>query len=125
MDPSGLASRQSRPLDFLDPIKIGPLRHDRFKYDDGTDSGYYEDGKIRKDKPENDKKYKSDKTGLDDERLKKAEDKVKKDGWEKTDYDANPFNKKPDHQCQNYCDKVMEEYEKLKKEEENKKEDKC
>jgi RHS repeat-associated protein len=115
-DPWGLASRQSRPLDFLGPIKIGPLRHDRFKYDDGTDSGYYDDGKIRKDNPKNDEKYKDDKTGLDDNLLRKAEQKVKDNGWEKTPYDAIPFNGQKDHQCQNYCDEVLKEYEKLKNE---------
>jgi len=106
LDPFGLARRQSRSLDGFGGVKVGKLRHDRFKYDDGTDSGYYDDGKIRPDKPENDDRYEDDVTDLDDDCLRQAEENVR-DEWLKKDYH------KFKHNCQHYCDAVMEEYNNL------------
>jgi hypothetical protein len=51
-DPSGLAWRQKRPLDLPFSLRyfiIGPIYHDRFLFDDDTESGYYGNSRVMND----------------------------------------------------------------------------
>ena len=93
---------------------IGPLRHDRFIYDDGTDSGYYGDGTVKPDDaPQSlQDQYQDHQNGrwFNDDILREAEKRVQNNGWFDDPYNLNPFNS---HQCQNYADEVEREYDRI------------
>jgi RHS repeat-associated protein len=114
IDPLGLAYRQERPLNipYLDNTTAGPLQHDRFRYGDGSDSGYYGDGRVRPDDAPQYllDKYKDAGPWLDDNALREAENNVQNNGWTDRPYNLNPANS---HQCQDYSDAVENEYDRI------------
>lgn len=123
IDPFGLAWRQQRPLDsyFLRNTTIGALHHDRFLFDDGTETGYYDDSRVRDDSASQELKDRYENIGekLDDDILKEAVSNIKPK-WDNTEgsklaeYKLTDW-KAPSHNCQDYCDEVLKEYEKIKK----------
>jgi RHS repeat-associated protein len=125
-DPNGLAWRQIRPLNRpgLRNTTTGPFHHDRFLYDDGSDSGYYDDSTVRPDDATNlSGKYENVGEYLNDDILRQAEQNVK---WI-WDRNMNPDAKEYDlatHNCQDYADAVMREYYRLL-EEKNRKNNSC
>ena len=114
----GLAWRQKRPLDTpgLRHTTAGPFHHDRILFDDGTESGYYSDSRV-KDDPASKKlknRYKNVGEYLQDEILKEAVNNVKP----KWNYSKDSLVNEYDlwnHNCQDYVDSVLKEYERLKK----------
>jgi hypothetical protein len=127
VDPLGLAYRQKRPLETLGfkHISFGPFHHDRFLFDDGTESGYYDDSRV-KDDPASEKlksRYKNDSEYLQDNILKQAVENIKPK-WNRTnDSLVNDYKLtnawRLSHNCQDYADEVLREYYRLLKEMEN------
>ena len=81
VDPLGLAWRQERPLDIpgLRHTTAGLFHHDRILFDDGTESGYYSDSRV-KDDPASKKlknRYKNVGEYLQDDILTEAVNNVK------------------------------------------------
>lgn len=116
IDPSGLGSRQQRPLDYgpVSSTTAGPLHHDSFRYEDGTNSGYYSDGTVRADDaPQSQQdKYEDVGTYLDDALLRQAEANVR------PAYDQDINQNAPRYflglnDCQDYADDVEKEYNRL------------
>lgn len=121
IDPWGLARRQSRPLDIpgLRWGTPGPVRHDTFLYDDGRDSGYFDDpngGIVRPDDAPQSLQDKYEPVGrwFDDTALDQAEQNVQK-WWYDTPYNADPRDGMDTHQCQDYANRVEEEYDRITK----------
>ena len=118
-DPLGLAAyRKQRPLDRagLRDTTIGDLHHDAFQYTDGHDSGYYDDSTVRPDRGSDYVQNQYDRVGpmLNDNILSQAEANIRND-W---DQDFNPNAPEYDewnHNCQDYCDAVLDEYNRLLK----------
>ena len=116
VDPLGLARRQERPLDIpgLRNTTVGPLQHDRFQYDNGSDSGYYGDGDgtVRPDNAPQSllNQYQDVGRWFDDNALQQAEQNVQNNGWFNDPYNLNPANS---HQCQDYADEVEREYDRI------------
>jgi RHS repeat-associated protein len=121
-DPWGLAYRQSRPLDrdrFRDKAK-GPFRHDRFLYDNGRDSGYYDDSQVRSD---NGSKYVQDQyvntSGWLNDRILYIAEKHVQIYWFSRKYNlCTPFFH---YNCQDYANEVMMEYDRLLRQEQQQK----
>jgi len=116
VDPWGLAERQERPLDIfgLRHITFGPFHHDSFAYDDGTNSGYYADSRVRPDNASQDlmDRYHDVGGNLQDDVLRQAEQNVR-DQWDQgTNPNAEEY-KLFTHNCQDYADAVIEEYNRL------------
>jgi hypothetical protein len=115
LDPWGLAYRQERPLDIggLRNTTAGPFHHDRFLYDNGSDSGYYSDSKVRPDNAdEMINKYQNVGEHLDDNILYQAEQNIRAQ-WDKN---VNPNAKRYgllSHNCRGYADAVMNEYNRI------------
>ncbi len=119
LDPLGLAWRQERPLDLwgLRGTTAGPLHHDRFLYDDDTESGYYSDSRVRDDNAPQDliDKYENVGEYLEDDILKDAVNNVKP-RWDRTEGSTIDEYGGLGHNCQDYADEVMAEYDRLKDE---------
>jgi len=125
IDPYGLAWLQKRPLDIFylrskDPT--GKLKHTRFIFDDGSESGYYGDSRVKND-PASEKlksKYKNVGEYLQDDILKKAVSNVKPKWDYSKDSIVNEYKLTdwfgPSHNCQDYTDAVLKEYYRLKRE---------
>ncbi|CCQ74760.1 hypothetical protein [Magnetospira sp. QH-2] len=113
------AYRQERPLDVygLRDTTIGPLQHDGFLYDNGDDSGYYDNSEVRKDKADADviEKYENVGPHLEDDLLKQAEKNLESEWDQKTNPDAEDYNFFW-RNCQDYADAVEREYYRLKAE---------
>ncbi len=96
---------------------LGKLHHVRFRFDNETESGYYGDGKVRYFDPASktlQAQYKNVGEYLDDDRLEKAIKKVGPE-WHNSEY---VLMGRQHHNCQDYIDAVLEEYYRLKKQEE-------
>lgn len=113
IDPEGLAFLQSRPLDTkgLRDTTKGKLKHTRFKYSDGSNSGYYADGRVRSDTASYEmlQKYRNEGKFLYDDSLRQAEANLKKE-WDTDnsgDYDLK------DRNCQDYSNAVLNEYNRI------------
>ncbi|OHB53187.1 MAG: hypothetical protein A2Y12_06795 [Planctomycetes bacterium GWF2_42_9] len=119
VDPYGEAWRQKRPLDTwgFRHIKLYPYHHDRFLYDDGDDSGYYDDSRVKKDPASKklQKRYERIGRWLDDKLLRQAEKNVRKNWDIKTNPKVEKYKLmgKKHKNCQDYCDAVEEEYLRL------------
>ena len=126
VDPWGLAYRQKRPLDnfILQYTTSGPFHHDRFLFDDGTESGYYDDSTVKDDPAPKKliKKYENVGEDLQDDILKQAVENIRPK-WNRTE-DSLVNNYKltnirgQSHNCHDYADDVMAEYNRLKNEKE-------
>lgn len=81
---------------------IGLLYHSQILYDNGKDSGFFKDGKIRPDTSAEGhrNKYSCDGPHYDDDAVKKAEEALKKD-WNQ-DWNLLLNN------CQDYTDAVID-----------------
>jgi len=99
------------------------LHHDSFRYNDGSNSGYYDNSRVRADDApkELQDRYKDVGPELDDDTLRQAERNLAKDWDQGTNPDAEPYHRRK-HNCQDYADAVEKEYNRLKEEEEKKKE---
>lgn len=115
MDPFGLASIRSRPLEGWS-YEIGQLRHEQIFFDDGKDLegrpaknyniGFFNDNTIRPDKQENLNKYSHTiYSGLDDDLMREAVLKVKNQWSLQYLLFGN--------QCQDFVKTVKQEYERL------------
>ena len=115
IDPFGLAYRQQRPLDKfgLRNTTVGPLHHDRFLYDNGDDFGYYRDSRVRNDRSSLVGKYQNVGEHLDDDLLRQAETNVSQ-FWDRSEYPDVEKYELLWHNCQDYCDAVIAEYDVLK-----------
>ena len=115
IDPFGLAYRQQRPLDKfgLRNTTVGPLHHDRFLYDNGDDSGYYRDSTVGDDRSSLVGKYQNVGEHLDDDLLRQAETNVSQ-FWDRSEYPDVEKYELLWHNCQDYCDAVIAEYDVLK-----------
>ena len=116
IDPLGLAYRQERPLDTwgLRNTTAGPFHHDRFLYNDGSDSGYYDDSTVGADNtPEKMiNKYQNLGKELDDNILYQAEQNIKNQWDRSVNKTAEKYNLLF-HNCQDYADAVMGEYDRI------------
>ncbi|MCW9679746.1 VWD domain-containing protein [Dolichospermum planctonicum UHCC 0167] len=125
-DPSGLARFVYRPLSGslggLYPIGRNPLdnytnteiAHEQIFFDDGTNIGFFDDGRVRPDNQENLKNYDQNSKSkyYDDDRLRKAIDNVKV-----KPYSVIPLpDGKDTDNCQSWAERVRDEYERLKRE---------
>jgi RHS repeat-associated protein len=117
IDPWGLAYRQKRPLDTwgLRNTTAGSFHHDRFLYNDGSDSGYYDDSTVRADNaPETMiNKYQNVGEELDDNILNQAEQNVKNQ-WDRNVNNTAEEYSLFSHNCQDYADTVMGEYDRIR-----------
>ncbi len=119
LDARGLAERQSRPLDIvgLRNFMSGPLRHDRFLYEDGSDSGFYGDGLVREDRASQGliDRYRTTST-LDDDILREAEERVRP-LWDRgINPNAPEYSIIFGRQCHDYADAVEEVYRRILRE---------
>jgi RHS repeat-associated protein len=126
VDPLGLAWRKERPLNIpgLRDTTRGPFHHDRFIYDDGTDSGYYDDSTVRPDDAPQDliDQYVNVGEYLDDDVLRQAEANIRNQWDRRVPPDKRGWIMLYDlllHNCQDYADAVMEEYDRLMRERDN------
>ena len=98
------------------------FHHDRFLYDDGYDSGFYSDDLVRPDWAASQDaidQYKNVGSRLDDATLRQAEYNVQYD-WDRVlNPNADPWSLW-NNNCQDYCDTVMDEYNRLMDEKRNK-----
>jgi RHS repeat-associated protein len=112
IDPLGLASIGSRPLDAKGIPFNGHFRihHDQIWYDDGQNSGFFDDDSIRPDKRYDRQAYdfRRDPRYYDDVLMREAERNVQRN-W---DMDWRLL----DNNCQHYTDTVRKEYDRLKRE---------
>lgn len=121
LDPLGLAWRQERPLDIwgLRDTTAGPFHHDRFRFDDGTENGYYSDSRVRDDDAPQEliDKYENVGEYLDDDTLKEAVENVRP-RWDRPEGSTVEEYGGLGHNCQDYADEVMDEYNRLSEEKE-------
>jgi RHS repeat-associated protein len=127
-DPFGLAYRQERPLAiswwwalvspagtvFVRNTTMGSLHHDRFLYNDGTDSGYYSDSKVRPDDAPQSfiDSYENVGAYLHDDILRQAEQNIR-NNWDQNTNPEAPDYSLWSHNCQDYADEVLKEYDRL------------
>jgi RHS repeat-associated protein len=113
-DPLGLARIGSRPLDSKQIPFNGDwrLRHDQIWYDDGQNSGFFDDDTIRSDRvfPRDAYDFRRDPRYYDDALMREAEQSILR-YW---DMDWRLL----DNNCQDYADAVRDKYERLKRERE-------
>jgi hypothetical protein len=95
-------------------VTTGRLRHDQLWYEDGTNSGFLGDYKIRSDigHTRNDYNFNRDPNYYDDNIMREAEKHAQME-W---DMDWRLLN----NNCQDYVDAVVRAYELLKRYKENK-----
>lgn len=114
IDPLGLAMIGSRPLDskWLPLNGRLRLRHDQIWYDDGQNSGFFDDDTIRPDRryTRGDYDFQRDPRHYDDALMREAERNIQRN-W---DMDWRVRN----NNCQHYADAARKEYERLKRERE-------
>jgi len=116
IDPWGEAKRQKRPLNRpgLRHITAGRFHHDSFRYNNGTNSSYYDDSRVRSDDAPKylQDRYKDVGPELDDNILREAEDNLRQE-WDRGVNPNAPIYDWKKHNCQDYCDAVEEECYKL------------
>lgn len=103
-DPEGVARIGSRPLVGL-PYG-GPSRHDHIWYDDGGNSGFFDDDRVRPDFGHSRDEYdfSRDRRHYDDEIMRLAENEVQRN-W---DWDWRLNNN-----CQDYAEAVRRQYDRI------------
>ena len=79
VDPLGLAEVCSRPLEALGDFKAGVLRHDQFFYEDGSNSGFFDDDAVRSDTGHTRSEYADCKYVGADDLVRAAEKRVQQD----------------------------------------------
>ncbi|MBU4488531.1 MAG: putative Ig domain-containing protein [Candidatus Omnitrophica bacterium] len=107
VDSLGLARRGSRPVDGW-PGRFA--NHDQIFYDDGTNSGFFNDDSIRDDVGHTEDEYDfgEDPTTYDDDYTRQAEEDVQED-WD-MDWRMPWWNPWDWNHCQHYCDAVIDQY---------------
>ncbi|MFN0086213.1 MAG: RHS repeat-associated core domain-containing protein [Blastocatellia bacterium] len=122
IDPLGRARIGSRPLDSS---KIpswangrGPVRHDQIFYDDGTNSGFFDNDEIRPDRghSNDDYDFTRNPNHYDDDLMREAERNVQQN-WD-VDWRMPWWNPLDWNNCQDYVETVRQEYERLREERE-------
>lgn len=98
-----------RPLDDRRAAHFPrPAQHAQGFYGDGTNSGYFKDGKVREDKGHTINDYKFHGPTRDDALMKQAEANVQKT-WGNKEYNWRK------HNCRDYKNAVNDEYARLAK----------
>ncbi|MCX5951905.1 MAG: DUF6531 domain-containing protein, partial [Cyanobacteria bacterium] len=128
VDPLGLGYWAKRPLQglpWLGPASSNPLydyfnseiSHEHYIFDDGTNIGFGPDGRFSETDPNTLSKYRRDSGDYDDSIMREAMKNVNnKPYW------VIPFGPNTDN-CQEWAERVREEYERIKKEREREKEE--
>ena len=121
-DPLGLGYFSKRPLNglgnwqgnsgLLDYLNL-EASHEHYFFDDGSDIGFGPDGRFEESDTS---KYKGESQYYDDEIIREALDNLK-------DNDYDVFNREDADNCQQWAERLRDEYDRIKKERErNKKE---
>jgi uncharacterized protein RhaS with RHS repeats len=105
IDPLGLAKICRRALNGF-PIMAGPLHHSHIWYDDGSDSGFFDDDSIRPDRGHDRSDYTCDGPDYDDNKMREAEKDVQKNWDMDWRMPANVFDW---NNCQDYTDAVVDQ----------------
>lgn len=105
IDPFGLAQVCRRALEGW-PGMTGDLHHSQIFYDDGPDSGFFNDDTIGNDTRHSRDAYQCEGTEFDDKKLRDAERKVQ-ENW---DMDWRMPLTGGWNNCQDYTDAVVDQY---------------